>query len=154
MKEVLVHKLINDCMTPYLITIGPYATLAEAYEIMQKNYIRHLPVVEKDKLIGMLSLSDILDAKPSDIGHSQSKAELNKNLSSIYVDMAMNRNPVVIYQTDTLGHAAELMLDEKIGGLPVVDIDGNLVGLLTESDIYRTIVRKWRDDNTIKSAVA
>ncbi|MBI4006371.1 MAG: CBS domain-containing protein [Gammaproteobacteria bacterium] len=149
MKQNLVHTLVSDCMNPYLITIGPYASLAEAYEIMIKNQIRRLPVVNKDELIGIITMSDILEAKPSDIKHSLSTDEMNTLLSTIIVELVMTRKPIIIYQTDTLGHASELMLDNKIGGLPVVDANNKLAGLITESDIFRMIVRKWRDDNII-----
>jgi len=149
MSKNLVHAMVSECMTPYLITIDQYATLAEAYEILLKNRIRRIPVVRNDELIGIITLSDILDAKPSDARHSMGTEEMNELLSTIIVDVAMTRNPVRIYQTDTLGHAAELMLDNKIGGLPVVDSNSKLVGLITESDIFRTIVHKWRDDNLI-----
>jgi len=149
MSKNLVHAMVSECMTPYLITIDQYATLAEAYEILLKNRIRRIPVVRNDELIGIITLSDILDAKPSDARHSMGTEEMNELLSTIIVDVAMTRNPVRIYQTDTLGHAAELMLDNKIGGLPVIDSNSKLVGLITESDIFRTIVHKWRDDNLI-----
>ncbi|HSR63790.1 MAG TPA: CBS domain-containing protein [Gammaproteobacteria bacterium] len=136
-------------MTPYLITIDRYATLAEAYEIMVKNKIRRIPVVIDKKLVGIITMSDILEAKPSDVGHSLNSDEMNELLSTITVDTVMTKKPLEIYQTDTLGHAAEMMLDEKIGGLPVLDANRNLVGLITESDIFRTVVKKWRDDNIL-----
>jgi acetoin utilization protein AcuB len=153
MSKNLVHALISDCMTPYLMTIDQYATLAEAYELMVKNKIRRIPVVKNDELIGIITMSDILDAKPSDVRQSLNTEEMNELLSTIIVDVAMTRNPVRIYQTETLGHAAELMLDNKIGGLPVIDSNKKLVGLITESDIFRTIVHKWRDDNIIYGGV-
>jgi len=89
-----------------------------------------------------------------DIKQSRNMETINQYLSSIIVEYAMEHKPITIYQTDTVGHAAELMLEEKIGGLPVIDTNGKLVGLITESDIFRMIVKKWRDDNLISSAVA
>ena len=140
-------------MTPYLVTIDQYANLAEALEIMVKNSIRRIPVMDGDKLTGIITLRDVQEAKPSDIRHSLNQAEVNELLSTILVEHVMKRSPHVIYQTDTIGHAAEIMLDEKIGGLPVVDTNKKLVGLVTESDIFRTIVRQWRTDNLIHSGV-
>lgn len=154
MVKHLVHTPISEVMTPYLITIDRYATLAEAYEIMMKNKIRRIPVVNGDrKLVGIITMSDLMEAKPSDITHSLNTDEMNELLSTIIVDTAMTKKPLEIYQTDTLGHAAEMMLDEKIGGLPVVDANRDLVGLVTESDIFRTIVKKWRDDNIISAGI-
>lgn len=153
MSSELVHTLVTDIMTPYLVTIDKYANLGEAYEKMLKNRIRRIPVTEDDKLVGIITIKDILDAKPSDIRHSLNSEELYELLSTIVVEQIMSHNPIKIYQTDTLGHAAELMLDNKIGGLPVIDANKNLVGLITESDIFRTIVKKWRDDNILSSGI-
>ena len=141
-------------MTPYLLTIGPYATLAEAYELMKKNKIRRLPVVKDDNLVGIITDKDILEVKHEDIKQSRNIDSISQYLSTIIVEYAMEHKPITIYQTDMIGHAAELMLDEKIGGLPVIDANGKLVGLITESDIFRMIVKKWRDDNLISAAVS
>lgn len=153
MSNELVHTPVADVMTPYLITIDQYENLAKAYEIMVKNKIRRLPVTDNNKLVGIITMSDVLEAKPSDVRHSLNIEEMNELLSTIVIDQVMKRKPVKVYQNDTLGHAAELMLDEKIGGLPVIDTDKKLVGLITESDIFRTIVKKWRDDNILHSAL-
>lgn len=153
MSNQLVHMPVAEIMTPYLITVDQYENLAKAYEIMVKNKIRRIPVTDNNKLVGIITMSDVLEAKPSDIRHSLNSEELNELLSTIVVEQIMKRNPIKVYQNDTLGHAAELMLDEKIGGLPVIDANKKLVGLITESDIFRTIVRKWRDDNILHSAL-
>lgn len=142
-------------MNPYLITVSPYDNLAQAYELLVKNKIRRLPVVDGNKkLIGILTLKDILEAKPSDIKHTLYIDDIFKHLSGLTVTTAMTNNPITIYQTSTVGNAAELMLEHKIGGLPVLDAGGSLVGLVTESDIFRLIVRRWRDENYLKSAVS
>jgi CBS domain-containing protein len=151
----IAQELVSDAMNPYLITVSLYDTLARAHELMVKNKIRRLPVVDnKKKLAGILTLKDILEAKPSDIKHSLPVDDMYKHLSALTVTTAMTGKPVTIYQTSTIGHAAELMLDHKIGGLPVLDADGNLAGLITESDIFRMIVRRWRDENYLKSGVS
>lgn len=153
MKTDLVNTLVSDGMARQPITIDCYASLAQANELMQVNKIRRLPVLQRDKLVGIITLSDVLDAKPSDIKQPMNVALLNQFLSNIIVDLAMTREPVTVYQNDTIGHAAELMLDRKIGGLPVIDSTGRLVGMLTESDIFRTIVRHWRKNNLIELRV-
>jgi acetoin utilization protein AcuB len=148
----LVQESVSDIMNPYVVTVSPYATLAEAYEIMQKNRIRRLPVVEDGKkLIGIVTLKDVLEAKPSDIKHTLPPEEAYRFLSTLTVAAAMTSRPVTIYQTSTIGNAAELMLDNKIGGLPVMDANDELAGLITESDIFRLIVKRWRDENYLAS---
>lgn len=69
-------------MNPYLITVEPYVSLTEAYELLGKNHIRRLPVIDSHKeLIGILTLKDIFEAKPSDIRHSLSawKRSINRS---------------------------------------------------------------------------
>lgn len=145
----LVQTPVGDCMNTTVVTIDQYASLAVAYEKMQTHKIRRLPVLKHENLVGIITLTDILDAKPSDIKHNLNVERVNEYLSLIIVETAMKRNPLVIYQTDTIGHAAEMMLNEKIGGLPVLDANKELVGMITESDIFSLIVRKWRDENLL-----
>ena len=121
----IAHRLVGHCMTGPLISIGPYATLAEAYSTMCLRSIRRLPVLEHERLTGIVTRSDILEAKPSEVGH------------------AIDFDAVV----HTLGHAAELMLAHKIGGLPVLNARDEPVGMITESDLFRLIAAEWRDDN-------
>ena len=153
MNNNLVQMQINESMATNLITVDPYATLSEALEIMQKNKVRRLPVVEKGDLTGIITLIDIYQAEPSDVRQSMNLDKLYDQLSRLTVMVAMTKQPVTIYQTDTIGHAAEVMMDKKIGGLPVVDANRKLVGLITESDIFRLIAREWRDENKISSGV-
>ena len=151
----LVQENVSEIMNPYLITVSPYDTLAQAYELLVKNKIRRLPVVDNNKkLIGILTLKDVLEAKPSDIKHTLYIDDIYKHLSGLTVVVAMTSKPITIYQTSTVGNAAELMLEHKIGGLPVLDAGDGLAGLITESDIFRLIVRRWRDENYFKSAVS
>lgn len=153
MKNNLVQMQIGENMATDLITVDPYVTLSEALEIMQKNKVQRLPVVEKEKLTGIITLIDIYQAEPSDVRQSMSLDKLYDQLSKLTVMVAMTKHPVTIYQTDTIGHAAEVMMDNKVGGLPVVDADKRLVGLITESDIFRLIAREWRDENKVSSGV-
>ena len=151
----LVQEYISEIMNPYLVTVSPYDNLAHAYELLVKNKIRRLPVVDKNnKLIGILTLKDVLEAKPSDVKHTLYIDDIYKHLSGLTVTVAMTGKPITIYQTSTVGNAAELMLEHKIGGLPVLDAGDNLAGLVTESDIFRLIVRRWRDENYLKTSVS
>lgn len=149
----IVQETVSEIMNPYVITVTPYASLSECYELMQKNQIRRLPVTEegKKKLVGIITTKDILAAEPSDVKHSLNLEDLYKHLSRLTVSVTMTENPVTIYQTATIGNAAELMLDNKVGGLPVIDANDELVGLLTESDIFRLIVKRWREENILSS---
>lgn len=154
MTQTLVHTLVNDCMTATVITVSPYDTLARAYELMTANRIRRLPVLEGERLVGIITLSDVLEVKSSDPGHRHSLNEIAQELARLVVSTVMHAKPVCIYANDTVGHAAELMLEHKIGGLPVIDANERVVGVLTESNLFQLLAQRWRDDNLIFSGVA
>jgi len=152
MRSSIAVMQIIDCMTPFLITLGKYDSLAEAYEKMTANHIRRIPVVDKDQLVGIITLGDILRFKPAEVGRYLSFNELSEKLDSLIVDLVMTKNPIVVNQTDEVGYAAELMLEHKIGGIPVLDASRRLVGLITESDIFRILARQWREEGGATSA--
>lgn len=144
MTESIATMPIVECMTPYLITLGKYDSVAQAYEKMTANQIRRIPVLEREALIGIVTLSDILQFKPVEVGRYLSFKELSETLDNLIVELIMTPDPIVVYQTDQVGYAAELMLENKVGGLPVLDSTKRLVGLVTESDIFRLLARQWR----------
>ncbi|MSP11531.1 MAG: CBS domain-containing protein [Chloroflexi bacterium] len=122
------------------ITIGPKTTLPEAHNIMIAQKIRRLPVVnEAGHLVGIVTLGDVREASPSD-ATSLSIYELNYLLAKLTIDRVMTREPIAITPETTLSEAAQLMLKHKIGGLPVI-AHGKVVGIITESDIFRVLVK-------------
>lgn len=145
--NTLAHRLVGHCMSRPVASASPYDTLAQAYSTMCLRGIRRLPVVERGKLVGIITRSDILEAKPTELGHGADFATVMKDLDRITVGVAMHRDPVAIYEADTLGHAAELMLEHKVGGLPVLEAGGGLVGVITESDLFRLVAAQWRAGN-------
>ena len=147
----LVHTLVKDCMIPFLITVSHYDTLARAYELMTLNQIRRLPVLDDKQLVGIITLSDLLAVKPSDPARRVPLDEVAISLSRLVVSTGMSKDPICIFDYDTLGHAAELMLEHKIGGLPVVDAGRHVVGLITESNVFRLIAKRWHEDNLLLS---
>ena len=151
MSQSLVHTLVKDCMTAEVITVSPYDTLARAWELMTTHRIRRLPVVDRDRLVGIITMSDLLALKHPDPARRLDLAEVAAELSRLVVSAVVRGEPVCIYDNDTVGHAAELMLEHKIGGLPVLDADRRLVGLITESNLFRMLAQRWRDDNLIFS---
>ena len=144
MQDSVVATQVVDCMTPFLVTLGKYDSVAEAYEKMTMNHIRRIPVMDHDRLIGIITLSDILRFKPAEIGRFLSFKEMSDKLDKLIVELVMTPDPIVVFQSDPVGYAAELMLDNKIGGLPVLDASKKLVGLITESDIFRLLAKQWR----------
>lgn len=134
--------MIREWMTPDPITVTPETTLPEAHRILAANSIRHLPVVRDGLLVGIVTLGDIRGAEPSG-ATSLSIWEVNYLLSQLLVEEIMTPRPITISADGTLGEAAQTMLRHKIGGLPVVDRDGTLVGIVTECDVFRLVVEDW-----------
>lgn len=151
MTQALVHTLVKDCMTPSPITVTPYDTLARAYELMTTEHIRRLPVLDGERLVGIVTLSDLLAMRQPDPTHRKSLAEIAQELDRLLVSTAMQRVPVCVHDNDSVGRAAELMLEHKFGGLPVLDSDRRLVGVITESNLFRLLADQWREDNLIFS---
>jgi CBS domain-containing protein len=133
--------LVREWMTPNPICATPEMTLPEAHRLMNEHRIRRLPVVDNGRLVGIVTRGDIRGAEPSD-ATSLSIFEINYLLSRLTLDRIMTRNPVTVTPDTTIGQAAQLMLQHKIAGLPVVD-GGRVVGILTESDIFRMVVGMW-----------
>ncbi|MCL4869164.1 MAG: CBS domain-containing protein [Anaerolineae bacterium] len=136
------NELVRDWMTSDVITVTPDSTLPEADRLIVDNMIRRLPVVQNGKLVGICTYGDIREARPSP-ATSLSIWELNYLLSQLTIGELMTPNPITIKPEDTISEAARMMLKNSISGLPVVNAQGQLVGIITESDIFRMVVQQW-----------
>ncbi|MCL5995958.1 MAG: CBS domain-containing protein [Chloroflexi bacterium] len=131
--------LVRDWMSPNPVTIGPKTSLHDAHALMKERHVRRLMVVEGSKLAGIVTLGDVREAEPSS-ATSLSIFELHYLLAKLTIDEIMTRNPVTVQAGATIRDAARLMLEHQVGGLPVMDGD-KLVGIITESDIFRVLVQ-------------
>jgi len=134
---------VQDWMHENPAVIGPEASLSEAQELMSEQEVRRLPVVEGGELVGIVTYSDLLRQIPAtvDEGDEQTRALLVQRP----VRAVMTYAPVTISPSATIQEAAERMLEYQVSGLPVVR--GNqLVGILTESDIFRLVVESWAEE--------
>lgn len=131
--------LVKDCMTPNPVAVAPQTTLYEASKLMEARHIRRLPVVARGALVGIVTLGDVREYKPSE-ATTLSIFETINVLAQLSVGDMMTRYPVTIALDETVDVAAGLMLSHKIGGLPVMHND-ELVGILTASDIFRVLAR-------------
>lgn len=139
------QELVQDWMTREVITIAPETSLKEAHDLMRKKNIRRLPVVTHGKVLGIVTLGDIRGAEPSRAS-SLSVWEMNEMLAKLKVSEIMTRSPATIRENESIGEAARIMLEKKFSGLPVVDESDHLVGIITESDIFRLVVNEWHRD--------
>ncbi len=136
--------LVREWMTPAPVTAVPSTTLPEALKLMEHHNIRRLPVCEKGRLLGIVTRGDLRGAQPSQ-ATTLSVFELHYLVGRITLDQFMTRDPITVTPDTTIGEAARIMLERKISGLPVLENE-KLVGIITESDIFRLVVRTWQQD--------
>ncbi len=131
--------LIRKRMSTKPVTITSDVPITEALRVMRQNQVRRLPVLDADgKLIGIVSEKDLLYASPSP-ATSLSIYEMHYMLSRLQVTELMTPDPITVPPDMLLEEAALIMADNKIGGLPVVE-DGKLVGIITETDIFKVFL--------------
>ncbi len=119
---------INALMIHDPITIGATASIGEAIELMKINSIRHLPVVSATSdFEGFLTLSDL------------KQGLIPSMLGDLTLQDLMIKDPITVSPDDDIETAAELIYKHKIGGMPVLK-DGQLVGIITATDILRTFI--------------
>ena len=128
--------LIRYWMSKPVVTIEKNDAMQWAATLLKKNHIHLLPVVDKGKLCGILSDRDLKRASASD-ATSLDVHELLYLISKIKVADIMTRDVVTVHQDWTVEEAADLMLARKISGAPVVDDQGQLCGVITQTDLFK-----------------
>jgi CBS domain-containing protein len=131
---------IRELMTGGVITVHPETPVLEARDLMTRERIRHLLVTEPNGALGgIVTDRDIRLNLPSR-ATSLSVWEINHLLTKLTVGEVMTRSVITIGPDRPARDGARIMLDHKIGALPVVE-DGRLVGIITETDLVRAFVR-------------
>ncbi|MDP3183084.1 MAG: CBS and ACT domain-containing protein [Desulfobaccales bacterium] len=131
--------LIKDWMTREPITITDETSMIKAIHLMKQHRFRRLPVVHQGQLVGMVTDRDLKEASPSK-ATTLDVHELYYLLAELQVKEIMTRDPISVSQDDTVERAAQLMLEHTISGLPVVDAHGALLGIITQSDVFRAFM--------------
>jgi len=134
-----VHVTVQDMMTRSVITLVEDDTLAEARSSMNRSHIRHLPVVRDNRLVGLVTQRDLLQASYSLFAEGDSRQE-QRLFASIPVRELMHE-AVTVSPSTPAREAAALMLERKFGCLPVVNEGGVLLGIITEADFIQLAVR-------------
>jgi len=131
---------VRERMTVNPITITPETTIAEAFQLMRENSIRRLPVMEKGKLVGIVTQKELSEVSPSP-ATSLSIFEINYLLAKTKIRdiLPKNMKVITIEADDNLERAALLMREHKIGGIPVME-KGKLVGIITETNIFDAFI--------------
>jgi CBS domain-containing protein len=130
--------LVQDHMTPRPITLRIDTDFKSALQLMQKHFIHHLPVLgTEEQLVGIVAERDLMLAALRYLG------------SAVEVERVMHRKVVTARPDMPVADAATLMVANAIGGLPVVDASGRVVGVITESDIFKAFLRA---ESTVRPA--
>ena len=128
----------RDVMTPSPVTRNPTASLSEVMETMLDKDIRHLPIVSGEELVGMVSDRDMRQFSRDLISdNGRAKAQLAAPISKM-----MSGDVLTVEPEDDLDDLIELMVEHKVGAVPVVDGDGSLVGIVSYIDILRAALGK------------
>jgi acetoin utilization protein AcuB len=130
---------VRDLMTTSPITVGPETPVLDARQLMIDKRFRHVLIADGPKLLGIVTDRDIRLNLPSP-ATSLSVWEINYLLARLTVASVMTKSLVTVSPRQDTREAALLMLDHKIGALPVVD-GGLLVGIITETDLLRAYVK-------------
>lgn len=131
--------LVGERMTRNPITISEDTSIDDALHTMRQRKVRRLPVLDPSgKMVGIVSDRDLLHAAPSP-ATSLSVYELHYLLAKLTVKRVMSSPVITVTSSTPLEEAARIMADNKIGGLPVTD-DGQLVGIITETDIFKILL--------------
>jgi acetoin utilization protein AcuB len=116
-------------MTRDVVVVSPTVTVGGAARMMERLSVRHLPVIEAGRLVGILSDRDVLEHRSA-------------GRTEVTCGEAMTPAPVTCSSGTSIGRVAELMLEHKIDSVPVVSPSGTLVGLVTSSDLLSLLVER------------
>jgi acetoin utilization protein AcuB len=126
-------------MTKKPITIRSDASVSDALDLMHEKKVHRLPVLDtKGRLVGIVSEGDLLYASPSP-ATSLNVWEIHSLLAKLKVDKVMTRKLITVADDAPVEEAAQIMVEKKIGGLPVV-CEKKLVGIVTETDLFKVFI--------------
>src|SRR5450830_2078498 len=127
-------------MTVKPITLKTSDSLARAIDVMKEKKIRRIPIVsDAGKLVGIVSDRDLKDVSPSR-ATTLDIWELHYVLDKLKLGDIMTKKPVTVTPDTPIERAAQIMLEKRVEGLPVLDAKGALVGILTEGDVFKALV--------------
>jgi acetoin utilization protein AcuB len=131
--------LVKHWMSTNVITIDEDDSMQHAINLMKENVIRMLPVLRKGRLIGIVSDTDLKRASASD-ATLLDVHEMLYLISKIKVHDIMTKNPLTVSEDYTVEETAEVLLKNKISGVPVVNKSGALVGIITRDDLFKVLI--------------
>ena len=139
-QKVASQMRVRDCMTVDPMTVGPRDSLQKVIELLRRRDIRSIPVVEEDKLIGIVTDRDIRQVAPA-YPLFRDEEEIHRYTENLRVTAAMTADPMTISLDAPLVQAAKVLETYRISALPVVD-GQKLVGMISVTDLLRVFVEQ------------
>ena len=133
---------VSHIMTNHVLTVNHTNSLADAEQILKDNNIRHIPVVSGEKLIGMLSLTDLLRISFVDSYGSSEGAVDTAVYDMLSIEQVMVNNPEAVQTDATIRGVAEILASQEFHALPVLDGD-KLVGIVTTTDLVKYLLEQY-----------
>lgn len=134
---------VADRMIKQVVTLGEDNSLREALIAFQKHHIRHVPIVQGGRLVGILTDRDLKRATPSPFSGAD-RDTFERVVDTIRVGQIMTRNPFTVTPSTPLRDAVKVLHDRKFGALPVVEGD-RLVGIITATDMLKDLYELLQD---------
>ena len=131
--------LVKNWMSTPAITIDVHDSMQDAKALLQKHHISMLPVMDRARLVGVVTDGDLKKASPSDAS-SLGAHEILYLLSTIQIKDIMAKKPITVPADFTIEETAEILMDNRISGVPVVDAHGGVIGVITDNDLFRVII--------------
>ena len=129
---------VGERMSRPVISVTPDTPINDALAMFRKEHIRRAPVMKDAKLVGIVSERDLLNASPSPVT-TLSIWEMNYLISKVKIKDVMTKKVITVEQDTPIEEAARIMADKKIGGVPVIS-GGNVVGIITETDLFKILL--------------
>lgn len=130
---------VQNWMSTDTVTVDQDTPVTRLIEILEKNDISHLPVMDGGRVVGIVTAQDLKQVHPSKTSPVKAR-ELYYFLAEMKARDVMKRNPVTVRPQDTVEVAAVKMLEHKVSGIPVVTERGELVGIITQGDVFRVLI--------------
>ncbi len=132
-------KTVDEVMTRKVIVLSVEDNLQDVLDAMEKFHIRHVPVVDGERLVGMVTQRDMLAMMSTRLHRSEHElAKESTFYERTFVINAMTKDPITVTPETPLREVAKILLENTFGGLPVVS-QGKLVGVITETDLLRVL---------------
>jgi len=133
-----VYMFVGERMSRPVISVSPDMPINDVLAMFKKEHIRRAPVINKSKLVGIVTETDLLNASPSDVS-TLSVWEMNYLISKVTVKRVMSKKVITVDADTPIEEAARIMADNKIGGMPVLN-NGRVAGMITETDLFKVFL--------------